>query len=118
MPTIAVNTTFPEKGVARATWTGFASGSLTGATENFSRYRQLTVQVKGTFAGATVAVEGSIDGSNFQTLNDTRGEGNAASFTAANIVQLNEVPPYVRPVVTAASNLTSLDVVMVGRSPR
>lgn len=116
--TISHTTTAPEKGVAKSVWLALASGTatLTGTPENYSRYQSITVQVKGTFAGATLSILGSQDGSNYQILNDSRGEGNALSFTGADVRTCTDVPQYVRPEITAAaSGTTSLDVYITAR---
>ena len=55
-----------------------------------------SVQVEGTFAGASVVIEGSNDGgAHYHTLTDPLG--NALSFTSAAIKQVQEVVQLLRP---------------------
>jgi hypothetical protein len=46
---------------------------------------EVTVQILGTVDSATVVVQGSLDGTNFATLNDWNG--NAMSYTAIGIIR-------------------------------
>lgn len=68
-----------------------------------------SVQVTGTFgSGGTIVLEGSNDGTNYETLTDP--QGNDVSFQAAGLVQVIELTRYVRPRVTAGDGTTDLDV--------
>ena len=68
-----------------------------------------SVQVSGTFGtGGTVVIEGSNNGSTYSTLTDP--QGNALSFTSANIEAVQELTRYIRPRVTAGDGTTSLTV--------
>lgn len=68
-----------------------------------------SVQVEGTFGGATVLIEGSLDGANFRTLTDALGS--PLSFTAAGLKYITEPVAYVRPRLTAGAG-ASLTVTM------
>lgn len=69
-----------------ASWT-LAQGE-TGDALPFSQYTDRSVQVTGTFGGATVAVQGSNDGTNWSTLTDP--QGNDLTFSGARIESVNE----------------------------
>lgn len=58
-----------------------------------------TVGVSGTFDGATVTIEGSMDATEWFTLNDSAGA--AATFTSAGMVALAESPKFIRASVSA-----------------
>lgn len=58
-----------------------------------------TVHIKGTF-GATVTFEGSNDGVTYVTLKDLNG--NAMSYTAEALVNVAELPAFVRLSITNA----------------
>jgi hypothetical protein len=65
-----------------------------------------SVQVAGTFAGATVTIQGSNDGSNWSTLSDPQGL--SLSFTSPGLKTVLEHTRYIRPVSSggAGTNLT------------
>lgn len=113
MATVAPVTTTPEKRVAVATWSPLTEADADGRAEYFSRYGRVTVQVKGTFANGTLHVQGSNDGSNYQTL--TVEGSQAATFTAADTKVLAEVPRYIKPVLLSGSGC-SLSVLIAGRA--
>lgn len=102
-----------EPGVVETTWGPLTADDTEGSAENFARYGHVTVQVKGTFGGATVNWQGANDGSNYQTL--TVDGSNAAAFAAAGHKNIFELPRYSKPVLATASGPTSLTVVAVAR---
>lgn len=110
----AAGTTFPAKGVAATQWTSWA-GVTTGIPLTLSAYPDKTVGVHGTWGAATFVVEGSMDGTNYFTLNDSRGEGNAISLTADNIVTILENPYYIRCKTTGGTG-TALTVTIIAQS--
>lgn len=71
-----------------------------------------SVQMSGTWNGATVVLQGSHDDTTWFTLTDPLG--NAISMTANGLKQINELTRYVRPDVTAGTP-TSVVVRVVGR---
>lgn len=96
-----------------AVWATLLNGD-DGAPFEFVDWADRTIQVFGTFgAGGTVLVEGSNDGANWATLTDSNGV--AMSLTAASVKQINEVPRYVRPRVSAGDGSTSLTFSLVAR---
>jgi hypothetical protein len=106
-----------SKGCFRVTWSGLgvASSADSGSTVIVpSAYDSVSIQVIGTFAGATITIEGSNNGgTTWATLNDSRGEGNAMTFTSADLRKLNEVPQMIRPTITSgsASNLSVIAII-------
>lgn len=71
-----------------------------------------TVQIVGTFGGATVTLQGSLDGTNWATLTDA--QGNAISVTSAALEAVTELVRYIRPVVTGGSG-TDVTVLLLMR---
>lgn len=106
-----------NKGVHKQTWTPLANGDV-GSWLTAADLSDKSIQVFGTFgAGGTLVLEGSNDGgTTVATLNDSRGEGNALSFTAADIRTVLENPERVRPKVTAGDGTTALTVIIVSKS--
>jgi hypothetical protein len=95
-----------------ATWTPLAAAGDVGQPLQRIDLADRSVQVAGTFAGATVAFEGSNDGINYFTLSSPSGA--ALSFTAAGLMQVNQPVAWVRPHVTLGSG-ASLTVTMTAR---
>jgi hypothetical protein len=79
-----------------------------GARFSVAQYTDKSVQVVGTFGGATLAFEGSNDGVNWSTLSDP--QGNPLTFTAAKIEMVAEATLFVRPRITGGDGTTSLSV--------
>jgi hypothetical protein len=65
-----------------------------------------SVQVTGTFGGATITLQGSNDGTNFVTLKDSAGT--AISVTAAGMAEFSTAALYLKPTSTGgtADNVT------------
>lgn len=109
IPTI----TAPGPRLIRAVWTGLLNGDV-GQALDAPGYPDKTVCMYGTFGvGGTIVVQGrgiaaGVTDSDYTTLNDTRGEGNALTFTASDVRTINENPDLVRPSVTAGDGSTSL----------
>ena len=106
-----VQVSIPQNDAVGATgvvyWPNMANGDTGQAMEMF-QYADRTVQVFGTFGAAgTATINGSLDGTNFPTLNDPNG--NALSLTTAKIETVLEATRYIRPVVTG-DGTTSLTV--------
>jgi hypothetical protein len=110
MATLAVDVQeFNRMQCRRAVWTGLATGD-DGEAIDWSAFADKSVQVIGTFGGATVTLQGSNDEgpvpTNWVALTDLLG--NALNFTATGLEQVTENTCWVRPVVTggAASGIT------------
>lgn len=106
------------KGAYKVVWSGVGATSSDDAGAAClipSGYATVTIQVLGTFANSTLTIQGSNDsGTTYATLNDNRGEGNAMTFTSADLRQLNEIPQQIRPLLSSGSG-TSLTVIAVIR---
>lgn len=108
-----------EENAIKSTWAHLVSASLDGdpLPSNWMDYSDRSIQVLGTFNGATVTIQGSNDqGTTWATLNDAFGT--ALTFTTAGIKQLTEVCAFMRPLVSAAGGSTDLTVVAICRRPR
>jgi len=111
-PNVSVNS-------KRYGWSALANGD-TGTVltpELFADYREISVQVLGTFGtGGSVSLQGSNDGgTTWANLLDPAG--NALTFTAAGIKTLGVVAERIRPSVTAGDGTTELDVMLFMRGP-
>ena len=93
-------------------WTPLAASGDIGQAVQRVDISDRSVQVTGTFAGATIVFEGSNDGVNYFTLSNPAGT--ALSFTAAGFIQVNQPAAWVRPRVTAGSG-ASLTVTLTAR---
>lgn len=71
-----------------------------------------SVQVVGTFGGATVTIQISNDGTNWATLQDI--EGSDVSFTAAGLVDFSTAALYIRASASGGSS-QDVDVIMTLR---
>lgn len=67
----------------------------------------------GGFNGATVTIQGSNDGTNWQTL--TNPLGTAITFTAAGLQQVSEITRYIRPSLSVATAGTTLTCILFKR---
>lgn len=75
----------------------------------FAQYSDKSVQVTGTFGGATVRLEGSNDsGATWAVLTDP--QGNDLLLTSAKIEMVTEVTELVRPRVVGGDGTTNLTV--------
>ena len=117
MSTVAPQTLFPfstSQDVAVTTWSPLAAGDSADPI-NLGVYSDRTVQVDGTFGGATVVLEGSLepDPINYATLTDPQGNG--LSFSAAKIEAVSEVVNHIRPRVIGGDGTTSLTCTLLLR---
>ncbi len=94
------------------TWTPLAAAGDVGQPLARIDLADRSVQVAGTFAGATIVVEGSNDGANYFTLSNPAGT--PLSFTSAGLMQVNQPTAWVRPRVTLGSG-ASLAVTLAAR---
>lgn len=105
------------RGILEITWPNLANGD-TGSPLTFTRLADKTVTARGTFGvGGSVTMKGTdaADGTattGWDALNDSRGEGNAMTFTARDTKTLLENPGKMAPHVTAGDGTTSLTVVV------
>lgn len=110
MATITAALTRISAGLYKQSWTlGNADSGNPMRAANLPRK---SVQVNGTFGGATVVVEGSADGTTYNALHDD--QGNALSFTAAGIENIAENTEYIR--VTSSGGAGASVVVTITAS--
>lgn len=114
MSTLPAVITDGEAQTVIATWSGMTGGD-DGAPVRYAGAADRTAQVVGTFNGATVTLQGSLDGSNWASLTDA--QGNAIAMTSAGLEAVTELVRYVRPVVTGGSG-ASITVMLMMRTTR
>lgn len=115
MATVAPVTSFPFEtslDVAVTTWPNLLSGD-DGEPVRLAVYSDRSIQLSGTFGGASVTIGGSNDGVTYHALTDT--SGTALSLTSACLKQIVELPVYLKPRVFGGDGTTSLTVVLAGR---
>lgn len=108
-------TEFNRARTRRVSWAGLTNVD-DGAPIDWSAHSDKSVQVIGTFGGATVVIQGSNDlenPTNWTTLTDLLG--NALSFTAAGLEQITENTCWIRPVCSGGAGPTSVTVQMLLR---
>ena len=109
---LTVTTTYPQPGLALASWEDLANGNQ-GNSISIARWADKSVQVSGTFGvGGSITIEGSMDGTVWAALHDP--QGNAITFAIAGIEFIVENTVLIRPNVTAGDGTTALDVDILG----
>lgn len=83
-----------------ASWAAMANGDV-GEAVPLSQYSDRSVQVTGTLAGASVTLEGSLDGTTYAPLTDP--QGNNLLITSPKIEMITELVRYVRPVISSGA---------------
>lgn len=77
----------------------------------------MVVQAIGTFGGASVAVQGSNDGSNWFDLDDLGGTAVGLTAAGGTGVDIGDVPRYIRPETSGGTG-TDVDVyILIRHSP-
>lgn len=115
MATRPAVTTYPFEtslDVAVTTWSSMAAND-DGEPVRLAVYSDRSIQVAGTFGGASVTIGGSNDGETYHALTDT--QGNALTLTSAALKQIVELPIFLKPRVFGGDGTTSLKVVLSGR---
>lgn len=87
-------------------WSAVTASDV-GEAREYAKFNDKTVQVFGTFGG-TVSIEGSNDGTNWETLTDNLGV--VLEFIAKGIKLIAENPRFVRP--SAGSGVSSVTVII------
>lgn len=97
------------------TWTTLTSSNTAGKDYEPMRTRTIaaTVQATGTFDSATLVLEGSNDGSNYETLRDTFGSD--ISLTSAGFAEISTGFLYLRPSTSGGSGSQDIDCILVAR---
>ena len=96
-----------------AAWQGLSSGDV-GQAIDYVGHADRTVQIVGTFGGATVTLEGSLDGTNWATLNDA--QGSPISMTSSGIEAVTEMVLYTRPKVVGGTGVSVTALLMMRRT--
>lgn len=115
MSTITPVNTFPfqtSQDVAITTWPGVAAGDTCGPIR-LGVWSDRTVQVSGSFGGATVHIQGSNDDIDYFTLTDP--QGNPLSFAAAGLEAIIELPAFLRPTIVGGDGSASVKIIISGR---
>lgn len=106
----AVTTGIPDQ-TWQVKWAAMGNAD-TGSSVAFGQYPDRTIGIVGTFGGATVTIQGSMDGgTTWATLHDF--QGNSATFTAAALFLIAENPTLIRPITSGGSG-TAVDVYCLG----
>lgn len=115
MATVVPVTTFPFEtslDVAVTTWAPMAAND-DGEPVRLAVYSDRSIQILGTFGGASVTIGGSNDGVNYHALTST--DSNALTLTAAALKQIVELPIFIKPRVFGGDGTTNLSVILAGR---
>lgn len=100
----------------RVQWPNIASGDTCIEYEGFSDYSDRSVQMEGTFGGATISIVGTNDGDNYQTLTDP-----SATAITGNTAKLRQILEYVwkvKPAISGGDGTTSITVTIVAKRTR
>lgn len=100
-----------DDSVMKVTWTMTAGD--TAQPLAYAQWSDRSLQAEGTFAGATVTLQGSNSGNGYVALSDPLG--NTLSMTSAGMKQVMEVTGYVKPVLTGGDGTTSITITAVVR---
>lgn len=93
----------PAHNVEKVLWEGIATGdTITEDLPGSLSPAFGSVQITGTFGGATVTLTGSNDGTNFVTLKDKAGT--AISMTSAGAAEFSTAMVYLKPGITGGTS--------------
>lgn len=115
MTTVVPVTTFPyetSRDVAVTTWSGMQQDD-DGEPVRLAVFSDRSVQVTGTFGGATLTIGGSNDGVTYHALSTPAGD--SLALTSAGLHQIVELPVFIKPRVFGGDGTTSLTVILAGR---
>jgi hypothetical protein len=108
-PTIREVSQRGDESVYLVTWSAVGAGDTCNPV-SYPKHNDVSIQVEGTFGGATVTLGGSNDGVNYEGL---RGPDSVAiSLTAAGLKAVLEHTLYTRPIVTGGAG-TALNISML-----
>lgn len=116
MATAAYSATTPSLGDGSLnlyTWP-LTTANPDGAPIQAPEWADRTWQATGTFGGATVAFQGSNDGTNWFSLTNAAG-GAAVALVAAGGCSTVELPLYVRPNLTVVGAGATISVTLLAR---
>ena len=115
MPTItsAITMVGSPDGVPSVRWMGIAAGDTCTPYLVRNRYGFVgSIQISGTFGGATITLEQSNDGTTWLPAVDTLGT--AISATANEISEMSLASIYLKPVITGGAG-SNVNVIIVFR---
>ncbi len=101
--------------VLTVTWETITSTNTNGSPAEIPEWSDKTIQVVGTWGGATASVEGSNDGTNYSTLHDLLG--NTLFLTSDGITSVMETTRYIRPSSAGGDGTQDLDFILLARRP-
>jgi hypothetical protein len=102
----------PGGGIMRIAW--LLNVGDDGADTNYPGWADRNVQIEGTSGGATVAIQGSNDGTNWRTLTDMAGNSlGALGMGVIRMIQENTL--MVRPLIVGGDGTTSITVTLIAR---
>jgi hypothetical protein len=116
MATVAPATAFPfetSRDVAVTVWASMGADDDDGEPVRLAVYSDRSIQVSGTFGGASVTIGGSNDGLTYHALHDTLG--NLMTLTEGKLQQIVELPIFIKPRVFGGDVSTDLRVTLAGR---
>lgn len=118
MANITPNKTEMAQQVTLWKWEHLTSADGAGVPlgKQFSEYADRSVQIAGSFDGASVLIEGSHDGVNYHPVTDP--QGNDISKTVAAREQMVELDLFVRPRLVNAGAATDITVTILARKTR
>lgn len=112
MATVALKSNHVQHSVLQSQWT-VGSGDV-GVPDQLSRYPNHSVQMTGTFGGATVLLQGSDDGITWFTLHDVSG-ADISRTSDGRFDTIAIVPQHVRPSSSSGSGV-NVKVIVTSRS--
>lgn len=113
MATITPTKTEAEGGCFVISWVGITSAD-TCTPARFAGAPDRTVQIDGTFDGATIALQGTLDADAMAYATLTDPQGNAISATSTRLEAVTENVRFVKPTVTSAGGgSTSVNVYLL-----
>lgn len=98
--------------VAVTTWAALHADD-DGEPVRLAVYSDRSIQVAGTFGGASVTIGGSNDGATYHALTGT--DGQTLTLTAGALRQVVELPVFIKPRVFGGDGTTDITVVLAGR---
>lgn len=98
--------------VAVTTWAALHADD-DGEPVRLAVYSDRSIQVAGTFGGASVTIGGSNDGATYHALTGT--DGQTLTLTAGTLRQVVELPVFIKPRVFGGDGTTDITVVLAGR---
>lgn len=111
-----VTLTVDNQGTVLVSWAALAQAETGQVAEVGSYPGPKTIQIRGTFGPASIAIQGSNDNSNWDTMSifdlQTGAYVLLTGIVAAQFAQLIENPKFLRAVVTGGDGTTALSAVI------